>query len=305
MDIFTDLSGFADKYRNGIVAVGNFDGVHRGHKALLTKAKAHAKELGAPFGILTFEPHPRTLFQAPTEPFRITPTSLKREKLKENGAAFLAEIPFNRDFAQLSAQQFIDKILKEGLSVQEIIVGRDFHFGQNRTGDIRTLEEEGIPVSPVDDINNDQNQKYSASRIRSLLRRGLIEESNEMLGWEWEIRAKVIHGDKRGRELGYPTANMTLEDVLHPAFGVYAALVQIEGSDEWHKAPTNIGIRPMFETKTPLMEAHLLDFDGDLYGKTLRVKPIQHLRGEAKFESVEALVEQMDRDSLKTRELLA
>ncbi len=305
MDIFTNLGQFADKWRNGIVAVGNFDGVHKGHQALLAETKKRAQKEDVPFGILTFEPHPRTLFQAPTEPFRITPISLKREKLEENGADFLAEIPFTRNFAQLSAQQFIDQILKTGLGVKEIIVGQDFHFGQNREGSIETLKKAGIKVSPLEDINNKQNQKYSASRIRTLLRRGLISEANDMLGWEWEICQEVIHGNKRGRELGYPTANMTLEDVIHPAFGIYATLVQIEDSDKWHKAATNIGIRPMFETKAPLLEAHLLDFDGDLYGKILRVKPVQHLRGEAKFESIEELIEQMDKDTQKTRDLLA
>lgn len=305
MQIYTNLGDFAEQYRNGVIAVGNFDGVHRGHQALLGKAKSLSEESGSPFGILTFEPHPRTLFQAPSEPFRITPFLIKRERLEKSGADFLAELPFNRDFAQHSAQNFIDTVLKNGLGAKHIVVGEDFHFGQNRAGNIETLKDAGLTVTALHDINNDKDQKFSASRIRSLLRRGLIKEGNDMLGWEWEIRGEVIHGDKRGRELGYPTANMKLGDVLHPAFGIYATLVQIENEGTWRPAATNIGIRPMFETATPLLEAHLIDFEGDLYGKTLRVKPVRHLRGEARFDSLDALIEQMGKDTAKTRELLA
>ena len=305
MQIFETGKTLPENFRQGVVAIGNFDGVHKGHHALLSDAKARAEKAGVPFGILTFEPHPRTLFQEPSEPFRLTPTPLKRKKLSELAPDYIYECPFDRALAQLSAEEFITQILRQKLGVSEIVVGEDFHFGQNRGGDISTLKESGIPTHALGDVTSTKSgQKYSASTIRSYLRRGMIAEANAMLGWDWEIDGVVIHGNKRGRELGYPTANIALNHVLHPAFGIYATWARIEGEDTWRKAATNIGIRPMFKSEQALMEVHLLDYEGDLYDKTLEVRPVALLRGEAKFESLEALIEQMDKDCQKTRDIL-
>ncbi|MAQ71385.1 MAG: bifunctional riboflavin kinase/FMN adenylyltransferase [Alphaproteobacteria bacterium] len=306
MTIFYSPSqDFPDKLKGSIIAIGNFDGIHKGHCALFEKAKEIANAKNCSAGVLTFEPHPRSVFQAPSEPFRITPINVKRSRIEHEGMAFLYELDFTRKTAQSSAKDFISNVLKGALGTSHVVIGYDFHFGKGREGNVDTLKEAGIEVSTISPVQNKNGQKYSASTIRSYLRRGMIDEANDMLGWEWHIQGEVIHGDKRGRELGYPTANILLDDTLHPSFGIYATLVQIEGDDKWLPAATNIGIRPMFETPEALVEAHLLDFEGDLYGKTLKVKPVQKIRDEARFDSLDDLVKQMDLDCRKARKLLA
>lgn len=309
MDLFQNISNFPNNLHGGVIAIGNFDGLHRGHCALIGAAAKIAAAHNVPLGILTFEPHPRTLFQAPSEPFRLTPPPLKRERAALTSADFMVELPFNRELAQLSAADFIQNILVESLHASHIVVGEDFRFGQGRTGDITTLaaqgEIHGFGVTPLSPVQNETSQTYSASTIRSLLRRGAVAEADAMLGWKWEIRGEVVHGDKRGRELGYPTANVPLKDTLHPSFGIYATWVRIEGEDTWRPAATNIGIRPMFETKTALVEAHLLDYEGDLYGKTLHIRLVRKIRDEAKFDNLEALVAQMEKDCATATRILA
>ena len=303
--IYSSSHSLPDTLKKCVIAIGNFDGVHKGHCQLLQKAKELADTKQCASGVLTFEPHPRTVFQAPSEPFRITPPPVKRERLTDAGIDFVYELNFSRETAQLSAAEFIENVLKRDLDASHIVIGYDFHFGKGREGNAKTLQDAGFPVTSISPVNNDRNQKYSASTIRSYLRRGMIDEANDMLGWDWIIEGEVIHGDKRGRELGYPTANVVLGDTLHPSFGIYATYVRIEGEENWRPAATNIGIRPMFETPEDLVEAHLLDYDGDIYGKTLQIKPIAKIRDEARFDSLEALVTQMDKDCRKAKELLA
>ncbi|MCB9988395.1 MAG: bifunctional riboflavin kinase/FAD synthetase [Rhodospirillales bacterium] len=304
MDIFTSLDDLPDRAHGAVIAIGNFDGLHRGHQALLQTVKGKADELGKPFGVLTFEPHPRALFRPDDPPFRITPPSLKAERLAACGVDMLYSLPFDWDFASQSAQKFIENVLINGLRPVHIVIGEDFCFGQLRKGNADTLRAAGLSVTTIGKVVCDHDQILSSSRIRAALRRGDIEEANALLGWEWEMRGTVVHGDKRGRELGYPTANVPLKDTLHPAYGVYATWVQVEGETVWHKAATNIGIRPMFKIPTGQIEAHILDFDGDLYGKILRVFPVKRLRGEAKFDSLDALIAQIDADCDEARTLL-
>lgn len=302
MDVFESIEGLPAPARGAVVAIGNFDGVHRGHQELLRRAMAVAQEKGAKTAVLTFEPHPRALFRPDDPPFRITPAAVKARRLASCGVDALISLPFDWDFASQSAEGFIDRVLKNGLRPAHIVVGHDFGFGQLRKGTPDTLTAAGFGVTVLDLVEDDGGDgKFSSSRIRQLLRTGDIAAANEALGWDWEIEGVVVKGDQRGRTIGYPTANIHLGDTLHPAYGVYAALVQIEGEEEWRLSATNIGIRPMFELKIGQVEAHILDFDRDIYGRRIRLKPLKRLRGEAKFESLEALVSQIGQDCADVR----
>ena len=305
MDIFYLSQDIPEKAKGAITAIGNFDGMHRGHQALLEVARKRALDAGKPFAVLTFEPHPRRLFRPDDAPFRITPLDVKLQRLKASKADIVFILDFCWDAAKLSAGDFINQILKEKLGLHEVVIGADFHFGQNRSGCIDTLQEAGLHCTTIGLLKDANHAVYSATRIRGLLQAGQMDEANALLGWNWEIQAKVEKGDQRGRELGYPTANMPLQETIHPAYGIYATLVQIEGEKEWRMAASNIGIRPMFEAKIALIETFIFDFDGDLYGKTLRVRPVQKIRDEAKFNSLEALKIQMEKDCVHAREILS
>lgn len=306
MKIFNDIQNLPDEAKGTIIAIGNFDGVHRGHTALIQKAADIAKTENKKLGILTFEPHPRRLFQPDLPPARLTPTQLKEQKLKGQNIDFLFSLAFDWNFASQTAEDFIQNILKNNLEAAHVIVGYDFHFGQLRAGNADMIKAANIPVTQVEALNDEKGDIISSSRIRENLRKGNIDIANNLLGWEWEIQGDIFKGDRRGHELGYPTANVLLKDTIHPAYGVYACLIQIEGETKWHPAATNIGIRPMFEVPVGQVEAHILDFpDRDIYGKNLRVKPIQRLRGEAKFNSIGDLVVQIEKDCIQTREILS
>jgi len=306
MTLYETLTGLPASCKGGVIAIGNFDGVHKGHRALLAEAKKSAIAKKVPFGVLTFEPHPRKLFRPDDPPFRITPPAIKRRLIEGCGADFIVSLPFDWNFASQSAEEFVQNILKQGLNPAQVVIGFDFRFGQLRKGSLETIRTAGIEVDAIGAVGNNAGDKYSSTTIRELLRLGEIEKANALLGWEWEIEGPVFRGDRRGHELGYPTANVLLGDVLHPAYGIYATLVQIEGETQWRMAATNIGIRPMFEVKEGQVEAHILGFpDRDIYGKILRVRPVKRLRGEAKFASLEALIAQIEQDCAQTQEILS
>lgn len=304
MEVFNFTQSIPEEFKGAVTALGNFDGLHRGHQALLEITRKQALDRGRPFGVLTFEPHPRRLFRPDDAPFRITPLPVKLERLKALKADAVFILDFNWETAKLSADDFIAKILKEKLGLSEIALGADFHFGQNRSGNLVTLQNAGMNCTTVGLVKDANHAVYSATRIRGLLQSGQIEEANALLGWDWEIQAIVEKGDQRGRELGYPTANMALGETIHPSYGIYATLVQIEGEDQWRMAASNIGIRPMFEAPVALIESFLLDYSGDLYGKRLRVRPVRKIRDEAKFNSLEDLIVQMEKDCATAREIL-
>lgn len=306
MEIYKDIKGISPRAKGAVLAIGNFDGVHRGHQALIEKAAAIAKEQGKTFGVLTFEPHPRRLFQPDLPPARLTPITLKAQRLEKQGIDFLCSLDFDWDFASQSADDFVQNILKDGIAAHHVVVGHDFCFGQLRKGSAETIQQAGIDVTIVDAVNDETDEIISSSRIREKLRKGLIDDANALLGWDWEIQGTIFRGDRRGHALGYPTANILLKDTIHPAYGIYACLVQIEGETEWLPAATNIGIRPMFEVKEGQVEAHILNFpDRDIYDRILRVKPIKRLRGEAKFNSLDDLIVQMEKDCAKAQEILS
>jgi riboflavin kinase/FMN adenylyltransferase len=304
MRVFETLEAFPPELKGGVLAIGNFDGVHKGHRALLAAAKEKAE--GKPFGVLTFEPHPRKLFRPDDPPFRLTPKNLKHRLLAQCGVDFVLSLPFDWDFASQSAEDFVQHILRNTLAPSLVITGEDFRFGQLRKGSLETIRVAGIETFLFGVRTDAEGEKFASTAIRQALRQGEIETANALLGWEWEIEGSIFRGDRRGHELGYPTANVLLKDTLHPAYGVYATFVQIEGEEEWRMAATNIGIRPMFELKEGQVEAHILDFeDRDIYGRMLCIKPVKRLRGEAKFPSLEALIEQIEADCVQTRKILS
>lgn len=307
MVIFETLTNLPDTAQGAVIAIGNFDGVHRGHRALLAQARRIADDRGLKLGVLTFEPHPRRLFRPDDPPFRLTPPALKARQLETCGIDLLFSLPFDWDFASQTAGDFIKRILSDGIRPAHIIVGADFRFGQLRAGTPQMLEAAGFSVTAINKTADTGGAIISSSAARQALAEGDIDRANNLLGWQWEMEGVVIKGDQRGRELGYPTANVRLGEILHPAYGVYATWVKIveDGTDApWRKAATNIGIRPMFEIPVGQIEAHILDFNRDIYGKTLRVRPVKRLRGEARFESLDALIAQIDKDCAAVRALL-
>ena len=305
MKVFETHTEIPEDAKGSVVVIGNFDGVHQGHLALIQKAHEIAAEKNTKVSVLTFEPHPRKLFRPDDPPFRITPPVLKAWRMEEEGVDTLFLLPFNWDVASQKPEHFVQNVLQEGIAPAHVVVGYNFRFGQMRAGSKETIEAAGLPVSVVDEVKEKDGLQISSTQIRQALRHGHVEEANQLLGWEWEMRGVIIKGDQRGRKLGYPTANIPLgEEIVHPAYGVYAALVQIEGEEEWRPSAVNIGIKPMFKIERADVESHILDFDADIYGKVLRVRPVQFLRGEAKFDSLEELISQIEKDCLKVREIL-
>lgn len=305
MKVFNDLTALKSQANTCVVAIGNFDGVHRGHQALLSEAKKIAADKSLPLYVLTFEPHPLRLFRPDDPPNRITPPAVKQWRLEEFGIDALCALPFNWDFASQSADDFIKYVLNDGLNAQHVVIGKDFRFGQLRSGGPEDIQSAGISVTAIDKIDSKDGQVLSSSRIRQALRAGDLATANRILGWDWEVRGEIVKGDQRGRELGYPTANVKLDETIHPAYGVYATRVQIQGEDQWRNAATNIGIRPMFEVPVAQIESFIFDFDADIYGKTLRIQPVERLRGEAKFNSLDDLITQMAKDCDQARQILA
>jgi riboflavin kinase/FMN adenylyltransferase len=300
--------GLPLKACGGVVAIGNFDGVHKGHQALLAEGRALAEVLQVPLVVLTFAPHPRFFFKPDQPPFLLSDTVLKVEKLQQVGADAIVQLKFDAILANVTAEEFIRHVLIEGLQAKHIVVGDNFMFGHKRGGNVEMLQKAGrehrFGVTAMPAISDFTGQRVSSERVREALRHGQLASAEELLGRSWEIRGTVIHGDKRGRTIGYPTANVMPGDFLPPKFGVYAAKIMIEETGGTYHAAVNFGIRPMFEIPTPLLEAYLLDFSGDLYGRTLRVAFVEFLRPEQKFLGLDDLKIQIEKDVQQTREVL-
>ena len=292
--------------RGAVVAIGNFDGVHRGHRAVIAAALERAGRLRRPAAALTFEPHPRTFFR-PDEPlFRLTDERAKLRLLAATGLDGAIVLPFDATLAGLSAQQFISRILLTRLAVGGVVIGFDFHFGLNRTGSPGYLAEQGtISGFAVDIVSRyeDAGRLVRSGLIRSALGAGRVTEANALLGYPWFVSAAVLHGDKRGRKLGYPTANLRLDPNCGLAHGIYAVRVGMDGRR--YDGVASFGRRPMFDQGVALLEVFMFDFSGDLYGKAIDVAFIDWIRPERKFESIEALVQRMDEDSRAARAALA
>lgn len=303
--VFDDWRQAPVAWKGGAVALGNFDGVHRGHQALLADAGKHAKTLGAPLVALTFEPHPRGFFVPDTGPFRLTLPPAKLRLLAKYGVEAVLAQRFDATFAALSADAFIEDVLLKGLGARHVVCGYDFTFGARRGGNVEFLRRagtaHGIGVTVLEPVMR-EGEIYSSTRIREALRAGMAKEAAELLGHPWEIEGVVELGDQRGRTIGFPTANVALGEHLRPRFGVYAVRALVDG--KWRHAVANLGKRPTFGKLQENFEVHLFDFAGDLYGQTLRVALVEFIRSEMKFAGLEALKAQIAADGAAARAIL-
>jgi riboflavin kinase / FMN adenylyltransferase len=300
-------AGSADHALDGaVVAIGNFDGVHRGHRAVIAAACARARALGRPAAALTFEPHPRSFFR-PDEPvFRLTDERAKLRLLAGTGLDGAIVLPFDAALAGLSAADFVARMLVGRFAVAGVTIGFDFHFGLNRAGSPDYLAAQGAKLGFAVDVVprfEDHGGPVRSGPIRAALAAGQIAEANELLGYPWFVSAAVIHGDKRGRELGYPTANLRLDPACRLQHGIYAVRVGAGGRS--YDGVASFGRRPMFDQGTVLLEVFLFDFSGDLYGEVIDVAFIDWIRPELKFDSVADLVRRMDEDARLARAALA
>jgi riboflavin kinase/FMN adenylyltransferase len=294
--------------------MGNFDGLHHGHAVLIGKARDLARMQGRPTGVLTFEPHPRSVFVPTAEPFRLTPFRVKERELARLGVDLLFVQHFDLGFAAKSAEDFVAEVIVGAIGASHVVVGWDCTFGNRRRGTPDLLRGEGdrhgFGVTVLDPVRGDHATVYSSTHIRELLRAGKPREAAALLGRYWEIDGRVAIGDRRGRTIGFPTANLGLDDYLHPAFGVYAVRVSGDGLDDPLGGRTvdgvaNIGLRPTVGTLAPRLEAHLFDADVDLYGRHLRVALVEFIRPEQKFAGLDELKAQIARDAAKARAILA
>jgi riboflavin kinase/FMN adenylyltransferase len=292
--------------RGAAAAIGNFDGVHLGHQAVLALARAAAAEQDVPFGVVTFEPHPRSFFAPEGAPFRLMTADARARRMEKLGVEQLYEIPFDADLAGLSAEAFLRDVLAEALGLLHLVAGADFRFGKGRAGDTDLLRRLGpalgidVTITPlVADADGD----FSSTAIRRALSEGRPEEAARILGHWHRVEGPVREGDRRGRDLGFPTANLGLEGLHLPRLGVYAVAVDV--LDGPHRGryggAASIGTRPTFGENVPNLEVYLLDFDGDLYGAQLSVALLAYLRPEWRFETVPALVAQMQADVAEAR----
>ena len=298
----------SDDLRGGVVAIGNFDGVHRGHQSVLDRALEIANENNVPALVMTFEPHPRAVFNPENAPFRISPAPLKAVLLEKLGFNAVIEQAFDKNFASNSAQDFINNILVKQFGVSHVVTGFDFHFGKGREGGPAFLmaagEERGFGVTLVDAFRDENADVISSSRIRQLLIDGELGEANALLGYRFTVEGEIVKGRQLGRELGYPTANMVLhqENGLKP--GIYAVKFR-DGEGNLRDGVASFGVRPTVEDDgAPILETFVFDFTGDLYAQNCQVHLVSYLREEQKFDDLDSLVVQMKLDDAEAREVL-
>lgn len=292
--------------RGAFIAIGNFDGLHRGHRAALDRAMAHAKRRGGPALALTFEPHPRRFFLPDAPTFRLTPEPAKLQLLSETGLDGAVVMTFDAALAGLSAEDFVAKKLVERLGIAGVVVGDNFHFGKGRRGSPAMLREEGRRLGFEVDILDRvtwRGKAVSSGAVRAALAQGDIKEANDLLGYNWFVEGEVIRGAARGRELGFPTANIALDPDNGLRHGIYAVRAHFDGKS--HDAVASFGRRPQFDNGAPLLEVMLLDFSGDLYGKQLAIEFVGFIRPEEKFASVDDLKVRMNADVAEARTILA
>ncbi len=289
-----------------VVAIGNFDGVHRGHRTVIAAALARARALGRPAAALTFDPHPRTFFRPDLPLFRLSGERDKLRLLAATGLDGAVILRFDAALAATAAQDFIERILVGRLAIAGAAIGFDFHFGKDRQGSPAYLAGQGERLGFAVDIVpplEDEGRPVSSGAVREALTAGEVVEAAELLGAPWFVSGPVIHGEKRGRDLGFPTANVRLDPSCGLKHGIYAVRVAVDG--RLMDGVASFGRRPMFDNGAPLLEVFLFDFSGDLYGKTMDIAFIGWIRGEEKFASIELLQRQMDDDAAQAKAVLA
>ena len=299
--------------RGAAVAIGNFDGVHLGHKAIIDVARKQAEKHNTPLGILTFEPHPRTFFSKKygedPAPFRLLNTSARFHQLEKLGVDLVLEIPFDQGLSELSDWDFSQKILTDAFGLSHVVVGSDFCFGKGRQGNALSLSRHAAQLGfgiTIAELKNHGEHVISSTNIRKALAEANPKKAAAMLGHWHRIEGTVEHGEKRGRRLGYPTINIAIDGLQVPAFGVYAVITDILTGPYAgrYKGVASIGVRPMFGQNKPNFETFIFDFEGDLYGETVSVGLIEYLRDEEKFDGIDSLITQMGSDCLRAREIL-
>ncbi|REC55899.1 bifunctional riboflavin kinase/FAD synthetase [Rhodosalinus sediminis] len=309
MRIVRDHQFTAPEDRGAAAAIGNFDGVHLGHTAVIDITRGAAARLGAPLGVVTFEPHPREYFAPDAPPFRLTGPEARAHRLEKLGVERLYELKFNAAMAALTPEGFAAEVLRDGLGLRHAVVGRDFCFGKDRAGDVADLTRFGAAMGfgvTVADMVTEGPTRVSSTAIRKALSEGRPRDAKALLGHWHRIEGPVIGGEQRGRDLGYPTANMSIDGLHPPRFGVYAVIVDVlDGphAGSYHGA-ASLGVRPMFGENRANLETYILDFAGDLYGAHLSVALIDFLRPEEKFEGVDHLIAQMEADCARARAVL-
>lgn len=308
MAVYHGYTDLPDVARGSVAALGNFDGVHRGHRAVIETACAFAKSLEAPCAAAVFTPHPRQVFAPDGPPFLLMSDAQRVRALKAAGAEAVFHIPFSKDMAAMTPEAFVREVLAEGLGLRGVVTGADFCFGKDRSGNAEALKalgaQYGVAVKIADAVNlEDASGKISSTNVRNALRAGDAKTAAALLERPFAIEGEVSQGDQRGRLLGFPTANIALGDYLRPKFGVYAVRAHLP-SGQSVPGVANLGSRPTVEGTEARLEAHLFDFSGDLYGQVLEVELIDFIRPEQKFDGLDALTAQIAADSATARELL-
>ena len=310
MRIFRHVAGLPEFVRGSSVAIGNFDGVHLGHQAVINEAGTHAEKLSVPLSVITFEPHPRRYFKPEEPTFQLTPLRSKVRRFEAIGVEQLLIVHFDADTSQLTHDQFVDTFITEGFQAKHVSVGYDFVFGAGRGGDADYLRERaatgGFELSALEPVKDVSGTIYSSTNIRNCLVDGNPLGAARLLGRPWEVEGRVIKGDQRGRQIGFPTANISIEDYVKPALGVYAVWVGVEegGETTWHMGCANVGRRPTFDKNDVNCEVYIFDFTDDIYDKLLRVALVEYIRPEKKFDGIAELREQIALDSHDARTLL-
>lgn len=308
VELVRDWRNLPPELKGAAVAIGAFDGVHRGHQAVIAEAAGAARRLQAPLAVVSFDPHPRRWFQPAAAPFRLMTPGQMARSLAPLGVERLYLLPFDGEMAAMSDETFARAVLADGLGVRHAAVGFDFTFGKGRTGSPEALrrygEKLGFTVSVADRVDDADGLKLSSSAVREALHAGDMARATAILGRPFAIEGEVIHGDKRGRTIGVPTANVPLGDYMRPAFGIYAVRVRLPDGRVFDGV-ASLGVRPMFRTEEPLLEVWLFDFAGELYGQTIETELVAFLRPEMHFDSLEALKARIDRDAADARAVLS
>ena len=290
-----------------VAAIGNFDGVHRGHQYLLDETKKIATATDAPVGVVVFDPHPRRFFRPHDPPFLLTTANDRNALLCAHGADEVMTLDFDMRLASLTPEEFVNDVLHDQLGLGGVVTGEEFQFGKNRAGDAASLKElcaaAGMTAHAVTPLpQKDAEEKIGSSAVRNALRDGDVKKAARLLGRHWSVSGVVAQGQKLGRTIGFPTANFTLGELVEPKYGVYAVNVDVTG--ERYKGVANFGRRPTVGAEAPLLEAHLLNFDGDLYGKRIEVSFVDFIRPEQKFDGIAALQKQIAADTETAKKIL-